>query len=252
VTAALILHQLRFEQLSFWRTREAAFFIFAFPILLLLLLGSVYDGEIEGHPASNWLLVGMLGYGAANTAFGGLAITLVLRREYAQLKRIRGTPLPAWVYLACVVLSSLVVYALQSVVIYALGIALFDAEAPSRPVSLVLALLIGAAAFTGIGLAAAALIRSAEGVSPVINFIVLPMAFISGSFGPTSRYPDFIEDIANLLPLSHFIDILVAVALDSEPITAQGASIAVVAAWGAAGFLVAARYFGWSPRHGVN
>lgn len=252
MTAALVLHQLRFEQLSFWRTREAAFFIFAFPILLLLLLGSVYDGDIEGHPASNWLLVGMLGYGTANAAFGGLAITLVLRREYAQLKRIRGTPLPAWVYLACVVLSTVLVFALQSVVLYALSATLFDAELPDRPMSLVLALLVGAAGFTGLGLAAAALIRSAEGVSPVINFIVLPMAFISGSFGPTSRYPDFIEDIARLLPLSHLIDLLVAVALDGERITTQGSQIAVVAAWGAAGFLVAARYFEWSPRRGVN
>jgi ABC-2 type transport system permease protein len=251
VTGALV-HQVRFEQLAFWRTREAAFFIFAFPILLLLLLGLVYDGEIEGHPAASWLLVGMLGYGAANTAFGGLAITLVLRREYAQLKRIRGTPLPAGAYLAAVVVSSLVVFALQSVVIYALGVLLFDAELPERPFSLALALLFGAAAFTGLGLAAAALIRSAEGVSPVINFIVLPMAFLSGSFGPTDRYPDFLEAFAALLPLKHFIDLLAAVALDGEPLTSQGTALAVVAAWGAASFLVAYRWFEWSPRHGVS
>jgi ABC-2 type transport system permease protein len=252
VTAALLLHQLRFEQLSFWRTREAAFFIFAFPVLLLLLLGSVYDGEIEGHPAANWLLVGMLGYGAANTAFGGLAITLVLRREYAQLKRIRGTPLPAGVYLAAVVLSSLLVFALQSVVIYAIGVVLFDAELPDRPFSLALALLFGAIAFTGLGLAATALIRSAEGVSPVVNFVVLPMAFLSGSFGPTDRYPEVIQDFAALLPLHHFIELLVAVALEAEPVTSQPTSLAVVAAWGAASFLVAFRWFEWSPRRGVS
>ena len=251
MTAALV-HQLRFEQLAFWRTREAAFFIFAFPILLLLLLGLVYDGEIEGHPAANWLLVGMLGYGAANTAFGGLAITLVLRREYAQLKRIRGTPLPAATYLAAVVVSSLLVFALQAVVIYALGVLLFDAELPDRPFSLALALLFGAAAFTGLGLGAAALIRSAEGVSPVVNFIVLPMAFLSGSFGPTDRYPDVIEGFAALLPLKHFIDMLAAVALDAEPLTSQGTALAVVGAWGAAAFLVAYRWFEWSPRHGVS
>jgi ABC-2 type transport system permease protein len=249
---SLVLHQLRFEQLSFWRTREAAFFIFAFPILLLLLLGSVYDGEIEGHPASNYLLVGILGYGAANTAFGGLAITLVLRREYAQLKRIRGTPLPAWVYLTCVVLSSLLVFALQSVVIYAIGVTLFDAELPGRPVSLALALLLGAAGFTGLGLALAALIRSAEGVSPVVNFVVLPMAFLSGSFGPTDRYPGFIQEFAGLLPLHHLIELLSAIVLDAERITDHWGAVAVVAGWGAVGYAVAARYFGWEPRHGVN
>lgn len=248
----LVLHQLRFEQLSFWRTREAAFFIFAFPILLLLLLGAVYDGEIEGRPAANWLLVGMLGYGAANTALGGLAITLVLRREYAQLKRIRATPLPAWTYLACVVLSSLVVFALQSVVIYGLALALFDAELPERPASLVLALLAGAAGFTGLGLALAALIRSAEGVSPVVNFIVLPMAFVSGAFGPSSRYPNLVQDVADVLPLHHLVELLAAVALDGDGLAEHPRALAVLAAWGAAGYAVAARTFTWAPRHGVN
>src|SRR5204863_9481198 len=91
----LFLHQLRCEQLLFWRSREAAFFIFGFPLLLFVLLGSVYSGKINGYPAANVLLVGMIGYGAANTAFAGTAITLVNRREYGLLKRIRATPLPA-------------------------------------------------------------------------------------------------------------------------------------------------------------
>ena len=80
----------------FWRSREAAFFIFIFPIMLFVLLGSVYgDGDYRGSPADDYLLAGMLGYGAANTAFAGLAITLVLRREAGILKRLRSTPLPA-------------------------------------------------------------------------------------------------------------------------------------------------------------
>jgi hypothetical protein len=63
----LFLHQLRCEQLIFWRSREAAFFIFGFPLLLFVLLGSVYSGRIDGYKASSVLLVGMIGYGAAST-----------------------------------------------------------------------------------------------------------------------------------------------------------------------------------------
>ena len=248
----VVLHQLRYEQLLFWRTREAAFFVFAFPILLLLLLGSVYDGEIEGHPAASWLLVGMLGYGALNTAFTGLTITLVLRREYALLKRIRATPLPAWVYLACLLGSNLVVFAIQAVAIELLGVTLFDAEVPERLFSVAIGLLAGAASFAGLGLAAAALIRSAEGVSPVVNLIALPMAFLSGSFGSTDRYPDFLETIADVLPLKHLIDVLAAVMLDGEAFWSQWRSLAVVLVWGAAGFVVALRLFRWAPRQGVT
>ncbi|MGZ4289661.1 MAG: hypothetical protein ACXVQZ_03480, partial [Gaiellaceae bacterium] len=73
----IFVHQLRSEQLVFWRSREAAFFIFLFPLLLYVLLGSVYSGKIYGVPAAEALLAGLVGYGCANTAFAGLAIQLV-------------------------------------------------------------------------------------------------------------------------------------------------------------------------------
>ena len=98
--ARLFLHELRMQQLLFWRNRESAVFVFVFPPMLFLLLGAVYDGTIDGVPAADRLLVGMLGYGCANTTFGGLAITLVIRREGGILKRVRATPLPAATYLA--------------------------------------------------------------------------------------------------------------------------------------------------------
>ena len=104
----MLLHQLRFEQKIFWRSREAAVFVFIFPLLLYALLGSVYGDEIDGVPAVDVLLAGLFGYGAATTAFGGLAITLVVRREAGVLKRLRATPLPPPLYLVAVLLSTLV------------------------------------------------------------------------------------------------------------------------------------------------
>src|SRR5512146_1996948 len=111
----IFLHQLRIEQKVFWRNRESAIFIFIFPILLFLLLGSVYTGRINGHKAANVLLAGMIGYGVANTAFSGIAIQLVIRREAGILKRLRSTPLPAPAYLGSVLASTLIVFALQTV-----------------------------------------------------------------------------------------------------------------------------------------
>ena len=76
-----LVHQLRYEQLAFWRSREAAVFIFVFPLLLYALLASVYSEDIDGIPSADLLLSGLFGYGAANTAFAGLAIIVVSRRE---------------------------------------------------------------------------------------------------------------------------------------------------------------------------
>jgi ABC-2 type transport system permease protein len=243
-----LAHQLRAEQLVFWRSREAAVFIFIFPPMLFLLLGSVYDGTIDGHPAADVLLAGMLGYGAANTAFAGLTIQLVIRRESGVLKRLRATPLPQWTYLASVLLSTLAIFVLQTAVILALGRFLFDADLPERWLSLALAVLLGVAGFAGIGLGAASLIRSSEGSSAVVNVILLPMAFVSGSFGPTDDYPDFLQAIGAVLPLKHFVDAVEAVYLDGEPLWDESLAIAIVAAWGLAGILVAARRFTWEPR----
>ena len=244
----LFLHQLRAEQLTFWRSREAAVFIFIFPLLLFLLLGSVYSGTIDGDPAESVLLAGMLGYGVANTAFGGLAITLVLRRENGILKRIRATPLPAALYLACTLASTLIVFIVQAVLLVALGRLLFGAVVPARLASLALALFLGAAAFAALGVALSALIRSAEGSSAVVNVIVLPAAFISGSFGPTERYPGFLRAIAEVLPLRHFVELAFAIVLDGEHIWERPGAIGVILAWGAAGLVVALRRFRWEPR----
>ena len=244
----IFLHQLKYEQLVFWRSREAAFFIFGFPLLLFVLLGSVYSGKIDGYRASSVLLVGMIGYGAANTAFAGTAITLVYRREYGILKRIRSTPLPAATYLACVVVSSLLVFVLDAVALFAVGRIFFGAHLPSRPGSLLLAVLLGTVVFAAIGLGATALIRSSEGSSAVVNFILLPMAFLSGSFGPTRKYPHVLRAIGDVLPLKYFIEVVKTIYLGRHEIWAKPGALGVLAGWTAVGLVVAARRFGWEPR----
>ena len=243
-----LVHQLRFEQKNFWRSREAAVFIFIFPLLLYALLGSVYGEEIDGIPAEDVLLVGLFGYGAATTAFGGLAITLVIRREAGVLKRLRATPLPPPVYLAAVLLSTLTTFAMQSVALLALGGLGFGASMPRNWLGFAGAIVLGVAAFAGLGFGAAALIRSAEGVSAVVNVVILPMAFLSGSFGPTADFPAPLQAIADVLPLTYFLDIVYGVYLGGESLFADPKAFAIVLAWGLAGLAVALKRFGWVPR----
>jgi ABC-2 type transport system permease protein len=247
---SLFLHQLRADQLIFWRSREAAVFVFLFPVMLFVLLGAIYSGTYEGRPISEYLVVGLLGYGVANTALGGLAITLVLRREQGLLKRVRSTPLPASAFLAATLASTLVVFAIQAATIVALGRLVYGARLPPEPLSLVVALLFGALAFAGMGLGLASLVRSQEGVSPIVNVIVLPMAFLSGGFGPRTQLPETLQAVAEVLPLTYLIDLVSAIYLDASSIWEHPGQLAVVALWGAAGLAVAVRRFRWHPREG--
>ena len=73
----IFLHEVRNQQRLFWRSRESAFFTFLLPILLLVLLGSVYgDDEIDGIPGADYLVAGLIGYGVVAVAFAGLAINV--------------------------------------------------------------------------------------------------------------------------------------------------------------------------------
>jgi len=244
----LFLHELRNQQRLFWRNRESAVFVFVFPPMLFLLLAAVYTGESGGIKLADWLVVGLIGYGCANTAFAGLAITLVVRRETGVLKRIRATPLPTFTYLAAVLCSTLAVFVLQMLVTVGLGMTLYGAQGSRNWPGTILAVLVGVGCFAGMGFGATAMIRSSEGASAVVNLIVLPMAFLSGSFGPTRHYPRVLQWIADVLPLTYLIDLMNDVYLRGGSFFGHPKEIAIVAGWGLAGILIARRRFGWEPR----
>ena len=247
----LFLHELRVQQLLFWRNREAAFFSFLFPILLLVLIGSVYGDEpIEGVSAPTYLLIGLLGYGVSANAFAALAITLVIRREAGLLKRVRGTPLGPGTYLAAVIGSTVVVIALEVVAQLLLGVYLLDADWPDRPLPFVGAVLLGAAAFAALGIAITTVVRTAEGSSAVVNAVYLPMAFISGVFFSTREMPAFLQAIAEVLPLTYFLDLIRASFAPGESFAPS--AVAAVTVWGLAGLAVSLRGFRWEPREGVT
>jgi ABC-2 type transport system permease protein len=248
----LFVHELRAQQLLFWRNREAAFFSFLFPIILLLVLGSVYSEPIEGVKASTYLLVGLIGYGIAATAFAGLAITLVVRRETGVLKRVRGTPLGPGTYLGAVIGSEVIVIALQVVAQLLVGRLLFDADWPRAPGSFALAVALGAAALAALGVAVTALVRSAEGSSAVVNAIYLPMAFISGAFFSTQEMPGFLEAISEILPLTYLLDVIRSTFVAGEGLGSSTGDVAGIAVWGIVGLVMAVRMFRWGPREGIR
>jgi len=192
----------------------------------------------------------MIGYGAISIAFAGLAIVLVIRRENGILKRLRATPLPAWAYISALLSAFLLAFAVEVVGIILLGRVLFGIPVPDHLGSLALALLLGAIAFCGLGVGLTAVIRSAEGASAVVNAIYLPAAFLAGAFFSPRHFPQVLRAIADVLPLTYFLRLVRNVMLHGHEIWTQGTNVAVIAAWGAVGVVVALRYFRWEPHEG--
>jgi ABC-2 type transport system permease protein len=247
----LWFHEVRIEQLVFWRNREAAFFTFLLPVVFFLIFGAVYGHVFitkENVKASHFLAAGMIGYGAAATCFAGLAISLVVRRESGVLKRIRATPLPPATYLLGVLGSTFLVFLIEAALIVGIGRVLFSVPVPTAMLSFLFVLAFGALAFAAMGLGITGLVRSAEGSSAVVNAVYLPMAIISGTFFTPKTYPTFLKAIAYVLPLTHYTRLTRDVMLHNHHFWVDKSSIAVVALWGAIGAVGAVRGFRWQPR----
>ena len=249
----LFFHELAAQQRIFWRSREAAFFTFLLPIIFLVLLGSIYGDRdtIGGVSAGTYLLAGLLGYGIVSTAFAGLAIQLVVRRESGVLKRVRGTPLPPRIYMSAVIGSTLLVIGLEAIILLLIGRFLIDADLPRSPGTFVFTLLLGTVAFAALGLALTGLVKSAEGSSAIVNAIYLPMVFISGVFWSTESMPAFLRAIADVLPLT-IPRLMRHVFLEEDALRESLGAIGVVALWGAVGVVLALRMFRWEPREGMT
>jgi ABC-2 type transport system permease protein len=246
-------HELRGQLRLYWRSRELAFFTFALPIIMFVLLGSVYgddrikaEGNVRG---ADYLLAGMLGYGAIATGFAGLSIMLVIRREQGILKRLRATPLPASTYIAALLATTIFAFAIEAVLMIGLGRLAFHTRV-QHAFSLALALLLGIATFTALGLALTTVIKSAEGSSAVVNAVYLPASFISGAFFSSHSFPHVLRAIGDALPLVYVIRMVRDVMLRGAEIWNRPGAVAVVAVWGAIGAAIAARRFRWEPREG--
>ena len=249
MTVRLFFHELRTQQLLFWRSYEAAFFTFLLPIVFLILLGSLYgDSTVDGIKGSTFLLAGMIGYGLTASAFVGLAISMVIRRESGVLKRLRGTPLPPWIGMGSLITSTLVVTTISIVVQLLIGHFVLDAGMPKSVWSFIITIIVGVAAFAALGLAVTVVIKSAEGASAIVNAIYLPMVFISGSFFSTDSFPDFLEAISTVLPLTFVLELLRESFVTGETIADHPGDFIGLLLWGAFGLIVALRAFRWEPQ----
>ncbi len=249
---ALVLRQVRFEQRSFWRNPASAFFAFAFPLMFLVIFGSLNKGariESMGNiPYNAYYVPALITFGVIGACMTNISMTVSIRRDSGVLKRVRGTPLPAWVFMAGLIGSSAVVGAVLAALITAAGMLFYGVSAPAHPATLLLVLLIGGGCFCALGLALSALIPNAEAAPAITNAVVLPLLFISGTFYPLDP-SSTLSQIANWFPMRHFA---LAVFSAFDPQGTHGGLPATdllwMIGWGLVGLAVAVRRFQWEPR----
>jgi ABC-2 type transport system permease protein len=246
---ALTAWQVAYEQRAFWRNRTRAFFSFGMPVMLLLLFGALNSGgriqELGNIPYVTFFLPGILAYGIVITQFVNMAGGIAIQRDNGLLKRMRGTPLPGWAYVSGRLGSTALVSVVMTVVMLIIGWVGFDVHLRAAAVpAVVVTVLLGAATFAALGLAAVMIIPNAEAAPVVANVLILPLSFISGIWYPLTGAPAWLVDVAKFFPLEHLANAL-HVAFDplNHGSAWSGNDLFVLAIWLLVGTRLAMRFW---------
>lgn len=241
---------------QFSRQRESVVFTIFFPLILMVIFGSVFKDTIApGVKFSQYFVAGMIASGMVNSGFQQLAIMIPMERDAGALKRLRGTPMPLASYFigkSILVLASMLI---QTVLLIAGGVAFFGLKLPATTEKwwlFVLLLIVGSANSTALGIAFSAIPKSGRGASAVVSPVVIILQFFSGVFFIFTQLPHWMQQIAALFPLKWLTQGMRQVFLpDSFAIkevaksweTSRG--IAINLLWLVLGVALAVRSFKW-------
>ena len=253
-TTRLLVRQINWEQKMFWRNPAAAVFTFVFPIIFLVIFSAINSDDLVGPDAvrvkfTQYYVPAIAVFGIISACYTALAFTLSIRRTQGILKRKRGTPLTPALYLAGVVGNALVITAILTTVTLAIGILAYDftfPDAASRLPKFALLVLVISFCFTSLGALVSTFVPNEDAAPAMINVVLFPLVFISGTFGPIS--PDsMLTKVAKVFPVWHALQATTNMLNPLKSGALDWGYMLVLALWGIAGAALSQRRFRWDP-----
>ncbi len=236
----MIRAQAALETRMLLRHGEQLLLTVVIPTLLLMLFSAVDIVDTGGGERVDFLAPGILALAVLSTAFTGQAISTGFERRYGVLKRLGVSPLPRWGLMAAKTCSVLVIELLQVLLLTAVALML-GWSPQGNPLAVALLLLLGTAAFSGLGLLLAGTVR-AEATLAAANLIFILLLVGGGVIVPLEKF-GALQDALQLLPIAALSDGLRDVLQHGAGVPWGG--VAVLAAWAVAGLAAAARFFKW-------
>ncbi|MFC8870409.1 ABC transporter permease [Streptomyces sp. NPDC057148] len=237
----MIAAQAALETKMLLRNGEQLLLTVIIPTLLLVLFSTVDIVDTGAGEAVDFLAPGILALAVLSTAFTGQAIATGFERRYGVLKRLAASPLPRWGLMTAKTLAVLVTEVLQTVLLTVIAFAL-GWSPQGNPFAVLLLLVLGTAAFSGLGLLMAGTLK-AEATLAAANLVFLLLLVGGGVIVPLDKFPDAAQSVLGLLPISALSDGL-------RDVLQHGASmpwgdLGILAAWGVVGIAAAGKFFRW-------
>ncbi|HEX2772505.1 MAG TPA: ABC transporter permease [Micromonosporaceae bacterium] len=257
--AALALRQGRLEIRQFLRSRESVVFTLAFPVIMILIFASIFTWDITpGVKFTQYFVTGMIATGLLTVGFQSLAIQIPMERDKGVLKRLRGTPMPKWVYFAGKAIMVLAIGIAEMAILLAVAAALFGLHLPSSArawLTFGWVAALGITACTLCGIAFSSVARTARSGPAVVTPVALVLQFISGVFFVFTDLPTWMQHVAAIFPLKWMCQGLRSVFLP-ESFGAQepggsfelGRVALVLAAWCVIGLVLCLTTFRWTTK----
>ena len=241
---------------QFARQRESVVFTLLFPVILLVIFGSVFKDTIApGVTFSQYFVAGMIASGLVNTGFQSLAITIPMERDVGGLKRLRGTPMPASSYFIGKAILISVSMVLQIILLFGFGLIFFGVHMPTDPAkwfTFVWLVLLGSTCSTALGIAFSIVPKSGRGASAVVSPIVIVLQFFSGVFFIFTQLPTWMQQFAAIFPLKWLTQGMRSVFLPDSFATQEvakswenGRTFLILIIWLAVGIFFSVRKFKW-------
>lgn len=245
----------------FFRQRDAVVFSFAMPIGLFVFFAGIFGGNDLGGGVdyNQVLLPSMLTAGLASTTLTNLAIWIAQDRDNGTLRRLVTTPMPHGAYFLGKIIQMVIVGALESLALLAVGVFIYGVDLPATPgkwFTFAWVTLMAFATFGILGVALSSLPRTGKSAPAVINAPVMLLMFISGIYLPLTMLPGWLQDASAFFPLrwvaqglrSAFLPDDVASATEAAGTWEHGRVLLVLAAWFVGGLVICLTTFRWKRR----
>jgi ABC-2 type transport system permease protein len=247
------------ELRQFVRSREQVVFTMAFPVIMIIIFGSIFTGDLGGGVRfTQYFVTGMIASGLMATGFQALAIQIPIERDRGVLKRLRGTPMPPAVYFIGKTGMVLTIAFAETIILLAVAVPLFDVSLPGSGADwLVLGWvgLLGITACTLCGIAFSSVARTGRSAPAVVTPVALVLQFISGVFFVFTELPPWMQQIAALFPLKWMCQGMRSVFLPDSFAAQEAAGswelgkvALVLAAWCVGGLILCLTAFRWTTR----
>jgi ABC-2 type transport system permease protein len=248
-----IARQVRWEQKSYWRNPAAAAFTFAFPLMFLVVFIALNGNDTIRYSGgtvkfAQYYVPAIISFGLISACYTNLAFSVSIRRENGMLKRTRGTPLSPVAYLGGMIGNVIVVGLILSALVLVLGRVAYGVTFPGRYLGLAISIVVGSFCFSCLGIAISTFVPNEDAAPAIINFVLFPLLFISGTFGKVSD-TSAIGRIAAVFPVRALNRSMISV-FDpfGHGVGVTATDVAIMVAWGIAGLVLSLRRFRWEAR----